>query len=91
MALYVDNMRAPYGRMVMCHMMADSTDELLRAATALGLQHKWLQKAGTPHEHFDVSLGKRQMAVELLGAQVIGMREIVDLMEQRRGVRRASG
>ena len=76
--------------MIMCHMTADSTDELLQAATALGLNRKWLQKAGTPHEHFDVSLGFRAKAVNELGARQITMREMVDLIRQRRGVTRAS-
>lgn len=84
MALYVDNMRARYGRMIMCHMMADSTDELLNAATALGLNHKWLQSGGTPKEHFDISLGFRATAINQLGARAVTMRELVNIWRLKR-------
>lgn len=63
MSVYVDDMRAPFGRMVMCHMTADSTEELLAMADRIGVQRRWLQHPGTPKEHFDISLGKRALAV----------------------------
>jgi NRPS condensation-like uncharacterized protein len=63
MSVYVDDMRAPLGRMVMCHMIADSTDELLAMADRIGVQRRWLQHAGTPKEHFDIALSKRALAV----------------------------
>jgi hypothetical protein len=63
MTVYVDDMQAPFGRMVMCHMVADSTEELLAMADRIGVQRKWIQKAGTHHEHFDIALSKRAAAV----------------------------
>jgi hypothetical protein len=63
MSVYVDNMRAAYGRMVMCHMIADSTEELLEMVDKIGVQRKWLQHAGTHREHFDISQSKRALAV----------------------------
>jgi len=57
-AVYVDNMRAIYGRMVMCHMVADTTAELLAMADTIGVARKWLQHAGTYREHFDIALSK---------------------------------
>lgn len=59
MAVYVDNMKAAYGRMVMCHMVADSRDELLAMADKIGVARKWIQKPGTAWEHFDVCKSKR--------------------------------
>jgi hypothetical protein len=56
-------MEAAYGRMKMCHMVADSTEELLAMAERIGVSHRWLQKAGTRHEHFDVCLSKKKDAI----------------------------
>ena len=64
MSVYVDDMEAPFGRMKMCHMIADSTDELLAMADTIGVARKWIQKAGTPREHFDIALGKKRLAIE---------------------------
>ena len=44
MSVYVDDMEAGFGRMVMCHMWADKLDELLDMADAIGVQRKWLQR-----------------------------------------------
>lgn len=64
MTVYVDDMKARYGRMVMCHMAADSTEELLEMADRIGVQRKWIQHPGEPKEHFDISLSKRALAVK---------------------------
>lgn len=44
MSVYVDNMAAPFGRMLMCHMWADTLDELLAMADRIGVQRNWLQR-----------------------------------------------
>lgn len=44
MSVYVDDMEAGFGRMVMCHMWADTLDELLEMVDAIGVQRKWLQR-----------------------------------------------
>lgn len=82
MTVYVDNMRAPFGRMVMCHMVADSHDELLEMADRIGVQRRWLQHPGTPKEHFDISLAKRALAVRY-GAVEITWRELGRRLDQR--------
>jgi hypothetical protein len=83
MAVYVDSMRANYGHMKMCHMLADSTVELLGMAKAIGVNHKWIQKPGTTHEHFDICLNKRKMAVAH-GAIEISLREVGRILKNRR-------
>lgn len=70
MSVYVDDMKAPFGRMVMCHMLADSSDELHEMAARIGVARKWCQFEGTPREHYDISKGKRLLAVQLGAIQV---------------------
>lgn len=76
-------MKAPLGRMKMCHMIADSTDELLAMADRIGVARKWIQCAETPREHFDIALSKRRLAVEC-GAIEITWREMGERMKRRR-------
>lgn len=75
MAVYVDSMNAKFGRMVMCHMLADSTDELLAMADKIGVQRKWIQSKGTYKEHFDISLSKKKLALQH-GAKELTRREM---------------
>lgn len=74
MAVYVDDMFAPFGNMLMCHMVADSTEELLDMALRIGVNHKWIQKPGTYREHFDIAKSKRLLAIRL-GAVPITWRQ----------------
>lgn len=59
MSVYVDDMKAPYGRMIMCHMVADSEEELHAMADAIGVARRWFQ-----NDHYDIALGKRRLAIE---------------------------
>ena len=79
---YVDDMQASFGRMTMCHMMADSTEELLAMADKIGVARKWIQHAGTNREHFDVCLSRRAWAVKH-GAVEITQRELVLKMREK--------
>ena len=83
MSVYVDDMAVPYGRMMMSHMMADSTGELLAMVDRIGVQRRWIQKAGTPEEHFDIALSKRALAITA-GAHEITSRELVARMAMKR-------
>lgn len=83
MPVYVDDMRAQFGRMVMCHMIADTTDELLAMADRIGVARKWIQKPNTPDEHFDISLGKRALAIRY-GAIAITWRQCGAMIARKR-------
>lgn len=64
MAVYVDDVRHPFGNMIMCHMWADSLDELLAMADRIGVQRRWLQQPPKASwVHFDISLGKKAQAM----------------------------
>lgn len=87
MTVYVDDMyRTPmgrYGQLKMSHMIADTTAELLAMADTIGVDRRWLQDAGTPEEHFDISLDRRRRAVAA-GAVEITMRDMARIRMARR-------
>lgn len=84
MTVYVDDMRAKFGRYVMCHMVADTDDDELHAmADRIGVQRKWHQKAGTPHSHYDIALTKRSLAVAF-GAVEIDRRRLAEIVRAKR-------
>ena len=85
MAVYVDDARLPFGRMLMCHMMADTTEELLAMADRIGVARKWIQFPGTYREHFDIALSKRALAVQAGAIEV----EPHQLLALRNGKRAA--
>jgi hypothetical protein len=76
MSVYVDNYNAPFGRMIMCHMMADTREELLSMCTKIGVQHKWIQHKDTWCEHFDICLSKKAKAIQF-GAIELTARDMV--------------
>lgn len=81
--VYVDDMKAKFQNMIMCHMMADSTEELLVMADKIGVARKWIQHAGTVLEHFDICLSKRAKAVRC-GAKEITGRQVGRMVIDRR-------
>lgn len=83
MSVYVDDERMPYGRMLMCHMLADTTEELLAMADKIGVQRKWIQYPGTPKEHFDICLSKRAKALQL-GALDADREKVVSIVRGKR-------
>ena len=66
MSVYVDRNRAKLGRMVMCHMLADTRAELHAMAERLGLRREWFQDCPpSSAPHYDISLTKRAAALRL--------------------------
>lgn len=72
MTVYVDDAIHPFGRMLMCHLWADTLEELLAMVDTIGVQRKWIQGHPTlsfgKHRkaswvHFDIAKGKRALAV----------------------------
>lgn len=83
MAVYVDDMNAPFGRMIMCHMIADTQSELLEMCDKIDLPRKWIQYEGHPwKEHFDVNKAKKKLAIEN-GAIEITQRELGKKLKKR--------
>lgn len=82
MSVYVDDAKIPYGRMKMCHMLADTEDELHCMADRIGVKRRWFQQQ-TSVPHYDVSLSKRRLAVEA-GAVELGRRDVGKLVQRLR-------
>jgi hypothetical protein len=76
MTVYVGPSLYRLGRMVMCHMVADTPEELHAMAKQIGVR-KWFQmgKSGR-YPHYDVSKTKRKLAV-YFGAVEADERQIV--------------
>lgn len=60
-----------------CHMIADSETELLAFAKRIGLRPEWIQKPGTLKVHFDLTPGRRAMAIKK-GAIPLDMHEFYE-------------
>lgn len=81
MTVFVDDMAAPFkpshvaGRTyVMCHMMADTDEELHAMADAIGVARKWFQQVPSGN-HYDIAKSKRAEAIKL-GAVEITTRQM---------------
>ena len=82
MAVYVDDMFAPYRRMLMSHMIADTEAELHAMADKIGVARRWHQG-----DHYDVCKEKRVLAIEY-GAITLSRMELGRIaITQRRAAR----
>ncbi len=74
MTVYVDTARHPFRGYIMCHMTADSLDELHRMADQIGMERRWFQAPPkASHPHYDIPEHKRAKALAL-GAQEVCQR-----------------
>ena len=76
MAVYVDDARIPWRGRHWSHLVADSAEELHRAAAELGLRREWAQDKGRTL-HYDLPDELRERAIELGVATPITWRELV--------------
>ncbi len=86
MAVYVDKPAYPYGRMLMCHMLADTLEELHAMADKIGVARRWYQgppKTTTPH--YDICKSKRALAVQY-GAVEVDRRAMVEIRRRLIGL-----
>lgn len=83
MTVYVDDMRRPFGRFRVSHMLADTTAELDQMADTIGVDRHHKQHAGTWQEHYDVADTKRALALKA-GAVPITMRQAGEILERKR-------
>lgn len=70
MTVYVDDMRARFRRMIMCHMIADTEAELHEMAVRIGVARRWYQR-----DHYDICLSFRAKAIQF-GAVEITQRQL---------------
>lgn len=83
MTVYVDDMRARFGRMVMCHMLADTDEELHAMADRIGVARRWHQAPPRHDSHYDIALSKRALAIAA-GAVPITWRQLGCMAARRR-------
>lgn len=82
MTVYVDDYCAPYGRMKMCHLIADSDAELLVMVDRIGVARRHWQSPSSYKSHFDICLSKRSKAI-VCGAVAITVRQAAAMARRR--------
>ncbi len=91
MALIYDKPSPSYknnNRFMCSHLMstldgAEGQQELIAFGKEIGLNPGWLQKKGTPYEHFDL-MGGKIFSAGAAGAQELPSRVLVDIIRRRK-------
>lgn len=80
--IYVDDFFASYGRMKMCHLIADTDEELHALVDTIGVdrRHHQVTVSGS---HYDIAKGKRALAIAS-GATPITHRQAAMMTKHRR-------
>lgn len=64
MSVYVGVSMWPFRGMIMCHMFADTDDELRDMAHKIGMKREWEQKPrDSIGPHYDIAKSKRSLAI----------------------------
>lgn len=66
--VYVDSTEAKHRGMTMCHMIADTDDELHAMADLIGVARRWFQG-----NHYDIAKSKRALAVKAGAREITWM------------------
>lgn len=83
MAVYVGVPMWPFGRMIMCHMFADTNEELEEMRKKLRLSKSWEQKPrDSIGPHYDIAKSKRTEAIKLGAIACDTMHEEVDALDK---------
>lgn len=84
MSVYVDRAKNRFGRMVMCHMIADAPDELHAMADRIGIARRWFQQPPkASFWHYDIAQSKRTLAI-VAGAVDCDRNAFVDALRRIR-------
>jgi hypothetical protein len=85
-SVYVDRAKNGFGRMVMCHMIGDTLDELHAMADTIGVARRWFQSSPpASFPHYDIAQSKRALAIAA-GAVDVDARTLVEHMRRLRPI-----
>jgi hypothetical protein len=82
MPVYIDKANLNYRNMKMCHMIADTEEELHIMAAKIGMKRAWFQ-ANASFPHYDVCLMRKKKALEY-GTIEVDRRTLVYKMREIR-------
>ncbi len=83
MSVYVDNAKHRVGRMYMCHMVADTDEELEEMTRKIGVDFKHAHYSNKGLLHMNICMAKRPLAIKY-GAIQISRRELATFIRSKR-------